>query len=264
MTDNVTFCSLWVSSFFSIISRIQFKTPLPTVQLQLPLSQPSLHSDVLFIPGTQGYQGFLSLELNSNLEIVLHVSLFWKSYEIQEHVITERSWCCIHHLLASLFSFQHTKISKLLRWRQQEINQQPKQIHYYICISKYCFHYSESEMLTLGMKSLEWDGQVETVSLMVTFLLFIFIHLIDITAVLSLRFSWTMQHFVLTQSRCASLSPQCSPQWPGMPPSPRPWAPGRCRRSPSWPSRWMASPPHSGAQCTRHPEDNYKALIKIS
>ena len=44
-------------------------------------------------------------------------------------------------------------------------------------------------MLTLGMKSLEWDGQVETVSLMVTFLLFIFIHLIDITAVLSLRFS---------------------------------------------------------------------------
>ena len=62
--------TLWASSFFSIISRIQFKTPLPTVQLQLPLSQPSLHSDVLFIPGTQGYQGFLSLVLNSNLEMV--------------------------------------------------------------------------------------------------------------------------------------------------------------------------------------------------
>ena len=71
MTNHVLFTLSFVaSSFFSIISRIQFKTPLPTVQLQLPLSQPSLHSDVLFIPGAQGYQGFLSLELNSNLEIV--------------------------------------------------------------------------------------------------------------------------------------------------------------------------------------------------
>ena len=47
------------------------------------------------------------------------------------------------------------------------------------------------ELHTLGMKSLEWLGQVETVLLIVTFLLFNFIHLIVITAVFSLRFSWT-------------------------------------------------------------------------
>ena len=47
------------------------------------------------------------------------------------------------------------------------------------------------ELHTLGIKSLEWFGQVETVLLIVTFLLFNFIHLIVITAVFSLRFSWT-------------------------------------------------------------------------
>ena len=50
-----------------------------------------------------------------------------------------------------------------------------------------------------------------------------------------------------------SLSPPCSPQWPGRPPSPRPWAPGRCRRPPSRPSRWTGSLPHSEAQCTHRP-----------
>ena len=120
---------LWASSFFSIISWIQFKTPLPTVQLQLPLSQPSLHSNVLFIPGTQGYQGFLSPKLNSNLEIFRWLS-FWKSYENQEYVtchnITLRSCCYIHHRPASLFFSRYTKISELLLWCQQGTIQQPR------------------------------------------------------------------------------------------------------------------------------------------
>ena len=93
---------LWASSFFSIISWIQFKTPLPTVQLQLPLSQPSLHSNVLFIPGTQGYQGFLSPELNSNLEIFRWLS-FWKSYENQEYV-TISHW---GHIVISIIDRLH-------------------------------------------------------------------------------------------------------------------------------------------------------------
>ena len=93
---------MWASSFFSIISWIQFKTPLPTVQLQLPLSQPSLHSHVLFIPGTQGYQGFLSPELNSNLEIFRWLS-FWKSFENQEYV-TISHW---GHVVVSIIDRLH-------------------------------------------------------------------------------------------------------------------------------------------------------------